>query len=358
MKTIAMNQLRVNEYCGVVHIHTTFSDGGVTYPELVNAAKNTGLDYVVVNDHMTLQGKHAGCEGFAGNVMVVVGYEHHDYQGLNHYLVLGTDAVLQEQAQPQEYVDGVRERGGIGFIAHPMERRHYFKKYPPFPWTEWDVTGYDGIEIWNQMSEWVENLRRWTSYVRVLYPRRFLSSIRPELCAKWDELNRERFVAGLGGVDAHTFKFKAGPFRIRIFPIKVELKGVRTHLYLTTPLPRDNWPAAERQFLDALRDGRGYVSNYRRGDASGTSIFLETQDGSAVLPGRAGSVVLPPARIHVRVPQPAEIRLVCNGELLDCAKGERTEFAVDSPGVYRVEVFRRARAWVYSNPFPVGRYPL
>ena len=47
---------------------------------------------------------------------------------------------------------------GIGIIAHPDERRNYFAEYPPYPWIEWVLDEFTGIEIWNHMSEWVEGL--------------------------------------------------------------------------------------------------------------------------------------------------------------------------------------------------------
>jgi hypothetical protein len=343
--------------CGVIHIHTTFSDGSVDYPELIAAGRSAGLDFVVVNDHMTLKGKEEGLEGFAGDLLVVVGYEHHDSNNTNHYLVFGTDTVLEEQKSVQKYIDDVKRKGGIGFLAHPLERRHYFKRYPPYPWTEWSVKNYDGIEIWNQMSEWVENLKRWRSYIRVFYPRRFLISIAPELCAKWDEVNRERFVAGIGGVDAHTWKIRAGIISMRIFPIKVELKGIRTHLYLQKPFPRDDWGATEKMFIAALRDGHGFISNYRRGDAKGTRIYMQLGNGECIAPGKPETAYSPPSRLHVELPVQAEIRLIRNGMLFDCEKSSHTAFQISQTGVYRIEVYRRGRAWIYSNPFPVGSYP-
>ena len=148
-----------NEICGAIHIHTTFSDGGVSYEELIKTAQTLKLDYIIATDHMSLGGRDSGFEGFHDNLCVLIGYEHHDPDIRNHYLAIGSKKVHQNSKKPQEYIDAVKKDGGIGFLAHPAEKRHYFSNLPPYPWNEWQVSGYDGLEIWNQMSDWMEQIR-------------------------------------------------------------------------------------------------------------------------------------------------------------------------------------------------------
>jgi hypothetical protein len=346
------------EICGALHLHTTFSDGGVSFAEMIRAAGETGLDYIVVTDHMALSGKESGFEGFHGPVFACVGYEHNDSNNKNHYLVMGTESVIRYQEEPQGYIDRVKNAGGIGFMAHPIEKRHYFEAYPPYPWTEWNVTGFDGIELWNQMSDWLENLRSKLHFMRLFYPRRFLVEIRPELLRKWDELNRTRFVSGIGGVDAHTMKIKLGLLTLTVFPIKVELKGIRTHLYFSKPLPINDPAQAKVRLLEALKKGRGFISNFRRSDAKGTSIGIEYGGGKVACPGMPDEEITMPACIRVRLPKRAEIRCVKNGSCVDKCNGTAADFSVREKGSYRVEVRLGRHAWIYSNPFCVGTYPL
>lgn len=347
-----------SEVSGAIHIHTRFSDGGVDFPELVAAAREVGLDFIVVTDHMTLAGKDKGYEGFHDNLVVLIGYEHNDSNDKNHYLAIGIDTVVEEQDFPQKYIDLIRSGGGIGFLAHPAEERQYFKRYPSYPWTEWSVSGYDGIEVWNHMSEWVENLKSWGSFIRIFYPRRFLKGIPPDLLKKWDELNRTRFISGIGGVDAHTFNYGKGIFRYRIFPIKVELKGIRTHLYLPHSIADCGFEEVKKIYLRALKHGNGYISNFRRGDARGTELFLRYDDNSTVPPGYSGKDSLLPAALCISIPLKAEIRIIRNGVLVNREIGMYHQFDITENGLYRVEVFRKNKAWIYSNPFPIGSYPL
>jgi hypothetical protein len=350
------------EMCGALHLHTTFSDGGVTFLEMIQAAREVGLDYIVITDHMTLSGKEKGFEGFNNGVFVCVGYEHNDTNNKNHYLVLGTDGVIGYNDDPQGYIDRVKKAGGIGFMAHPIEKRHYFDAYPPYPWTEWNASGFDGIELWNQMSDWLENLRSRLHFMRLFYPRRFLLEIRRELLARWDTFNRTRFVAGIGGVDAHSMKIRFGIFPLTVFPIKVELKGIRTHLYFPGPLPQEDAPGAKKLFLDSLRKGRGFISNFRRSDAKGTKLAIEYGNGHCACPGMpdadSDEEIAPPACIRVRLPRRAEIRCIKNGSCVDIRKGAGADFDVSSKGLYRIEAWIGRHAWIYSNPFPVGGYPL
>jgi len=340
------------EACGAIHLHTCFSDGSVDFDTLSQTASAVGLDYVMVTDHMTIGGREKGLGRIHGNVVVIIGYEHDDTEGKNHYLVFGTPGVVPERERPQLYVDAVRRAGGIGFIAHPAEKRRYFRLLPAYPWTDWSVTGFDGIEIWNQMSDWVENLRSWFSIVRFAYPRRFLSDISPELLRRWDGLNRTRFVAGLGGVDAHTRILRFGPFRYTVFPLKVELKGVRTHLYLDKPLEGSPYDEAEKSLLAALRDGRGFVSNYRRGDARGARFYYRSiTSRKRQWPGKAAFPVALPGFLHASLPHPAEVRLVHDGAMVARMAGRVLTFPIREPGVYRLEAYRQRGAWIYSNPF-------
>jgi PHP domain len=346
------------ELCGALHLHTTCSDGGVTFPEMIQAAQDVGLDYIVVTDHMNLAGRESGYEGFNGTVFVCVGYEHNDANNKNHYLVMGTDKVVDYIDEPQGYIDRIKAAGGIGFLAHPIEKRHYFEAYPPYPWTNWNATGFDGIELWNQMSDWLENLRSRFHFMRLFYPRRFLVEIRKELLQRWDEMNRTRLVSGVGGVDAHSMKIKLGIVPLTVFPVKVELKGIRTHLYLSRPLPPTDAKQAKALMLEALKKGRGFISNYRRSDAKGTVLSLEYGNGRVACPGLPDEEIAVPACIRVRLPRRAEIRCIRNGSCIDIRNGEAGDFDVVSKGSYRIEAWLGKHAWIYSNPFPVGGYPL
>ena len=61
------------EYVGVVHVHSIYSDGTGTIPEIAKAASELGLDFVMMTDHNTLKPKHDGFEGWYNDTMIIIG---------------------------------------------------------------------------------------------------------------------------------------------------------------------------------------------------------------------------------------------------------------------------------------------
>jgi hypothetical protein len=58
---------------GVVHVHTTASDGGGDGQEVIAAAQAAGLDFVAISDHNNLDLE--SLEGWHGELLVLVGTE-------------------------------------------------------------------------------------------------------------------------------------------------------------------------------------------------------------------------------------------------------------------------------------------
>jgi len=72
---------------GVVHVHTTLSDGAATPDEVIAAARAAGLKFVVITDHNNLDAKK--WEGYHDGVLVIVGTEVSTTAG--HVLGLGIE---------------------------------------------------------------------------------------------------------------------------------------------------------------------------------------------------------------------------------------------------------------------------
>jgi len=339
------------EYQGCIHIHTTYSDGTKSLEEAAQIASDVGLDYILVSDHMTLESRHAGKEGFYGKTLATIGYEHNDTDDINHYLLFETKDVLPANLTPQEYVTEGKRQGALGIIAHPDEIRPRDGKYPSYPWTAWDADGFDGIEIWNQMSEWMEKLTPYNRLKMLFSPRKFMKAPTDRILMKWDEFNKEKKVAGLGAIDVHGYPYRLGPLRITIFPYKVQYRSLRTHLILTEELSRD-LEAAKKQLFDAIRDCRLFVSNFRWGDASGF-IFTAARGSEKVIAG--GKIDdFNDTVITVRTPASARIKLIGNSRTLLEINGDSLEYKPQKNGLYRVEVLKNGKGWIYSNHIRIG----
>ncbi|MBN1756257.1 histidinol-phosphatase [bacterium] len=331
------------EYCGVIHVHTSDSDGTKTHPEIIGIVQDMGLDFLLFNDHMTLKHKHL--EGWYGNVLVIMGYEINDQDNHNHFLAYCLDEVLPEHLSSGEYAAEVARRGGVGIIAHPDEVRTS-ASLPPYPWTDWSVRDFNGIEIWNHLSAWTEGIASSRKLWYFTHPRSFLSTPTPKILRIWDELNRERPVVGIGSTDAHEHKYGKFPFKVKIFPYKVHFTTIRTHLLTRQPLPAD-FPKAEKEFFRLLTNCQVYFSNYRVAQADGFRFYVRADQSRLIM----GETVKFRAdmNFYVELPENGEVRLIGSGEHLGVKTGRTLEFRCPGPGIYRVEVMKRGKGWIYSN---------
>jgi hypothetical protein len=340
---------QLHEYVGVIHIHSTYSDGSKSIPEIAKIAGEIGLDYLMFTDHNTLQPKRDGLEAWYEGVLVTTGYEINDEEDQNHYLAFNLDEELPKSLKPLEYVAEVDNHGGFGFIAHPDEKRTAMKKYPPYPWKVWESSHFDGIEIWNQMSEWMEGLTHINKYWRVFNPRRAILAPMAETLEKWDEVNHKRKVVGIGGVDAHGHIYKFwGFFQITIFRYKILFKTIRTHILTEQALAGEGNSDQDIQNLyRALLNCRCFISNFYCGDARGFRFWAENSKKRALIGDELKFDKY--THLHVNLPQTAQVHLIKDGTKYAVQKGRELVFDIAHKGLYRVEAYVYDRPWIFSN---------
>jgi hypothetical protein len=341
------------EYSGAIHAHSNYSDGSGNVDEIVQAAREAELDYLILTDHNTLRAKREGREGMYGKTYLMVGYEINDKENKNHCLVFGTDDTLPTRLSAYEYLKIIKEQQGVTFIAHPNEKRNVSKEYPPYPWTAWDTDLFDGIEIWNHMSEWMEHLTEQNRYDLFLHPLKSIKAPDPETVEIWDRLNLQRRVPALGGIDAHAHKVNVlGFFEVEVFPYKVLFKSIRTHILLSHSFQNifeaSGKEGMNREIRSALYEGRSFVSNFSIADARGFRFFLEDAESS----WQMGDYIpeTREAKLRIKIPRDdARIRIIRNGMTADEYCGDDLAIPVNQPGAYRAEVFLNDRAWIFSN---------
>jgi len=336
---------------GVVHVHTTLSDGGGDPDEVIAAARTTGLDFVAITDHnnvdaLPFEGEHDG-------VLVLAGTELSTTAG--HILGLGLerDPAYRFSGGALDGLEDIRDLGGFSFAAHPFSRREDLR------FTGWDLPGPWGLELLNGDSEWRRAGVRLLLTVGLyrLNPRHaLLHTLNPadEALSRWDEMLAGRDVVGLYGADAHSRLPVTRSFSLRAPSYEALFGLARNHLLLDAPLTGEL--AADRQaVLSALRGGRFYVGLDALAAAEGFSFTVRSPAGEQWTMGervafREGLV----ARAGGRVPRGSHVRLLRDGQVL--AEGqEGVETPIPGMGVYRVEV--RVDGWpvpwVLSNPVSV-----
>ena len=99
-----------------------------------------------MTDHNTLRPLQEGYEKWYGKTLCLIGCEINDKENKNHYMAFGIDEAYSTRLPAKEYVRKVKEAGGIGFIAHPHEQRNHMVEHPPYPWVDWSIEDFTGID--------------------------------------------------------------------------------------------------------------------------------------------------------------------------------------------------------------------
>jgi hypothetical protein len=338
-------------YSGVVHVHTTESDGTKSLEEVVGYGKEVGLDFLMFADHMNLNNRENGKEGFYDNLLVVIGYEHNDPDDNNHYLIYKSPSVYPGSFSVNEYVKAADADSSLGIIAHPDEVRNRMGKYPPYPWTDWSIDGFQGIELWNQMSEWMEMLTPSNKLFMAFSPRKSMVAPTDRILRIWDEINLTRKCAGIASADAHAFPIAVGPMTVEIFPYKVHFRSLRTYIHLDEPLSAD-FKIASGQLYSAIKDCRLFFANIRWGNPM--PFIFSASNGKNDVSSGGQLDDMSRVKLFVSVPSKATLRIIRNNEKVHETQGRSLEYQVEQPGIYRVEAWKGRRGWIFSNHIRIG----
>jgi hypothetical protein len=311
----------------VVHLHSLHSDGTGTVEEIARAASRAGADVVLLTDHDTM----AAAPGWYGDVLVLVG-EEVSPKGRDHYLAFGLERPIDHAGMDAcDIVRAVREAGGFGFAAHPFSKGSERFRQKPMAWTDLDCV--DGVEVWSFVTDVAERITSIPEAIRfLLRPERYVTGPPEENLREWDRLNADRRVVGIGGVDAHQIgKRIGGRWVIRLMGYARTFRQLRTHV-LVDELPDGVLEHDRALVYDALREGRCYIAVDHLAPPAG---FAYWNDGGT---------------LRVRLPRPADVRLVRAGDEVARVTGAELDHAVDRPGAYRVEARLGGRVWILSNP--------
>ncbi|MCY3846760.1 MAG: PHP domain-containing protein, partial [Acidobacteria bacterium] len=102
---------------GALHVHSVWSDGSGTVPEIAAAAHRAGLDFVVLTDHGDGTRPPAP-PAYRSGVLCLDGVEISTDGG--HYMALGLpQAPYPLGGDAAGVVEDVARLGGFGIVAHP-----------------------------------------------------------------------------------------------------------------------------------------------------------------------------------------------------------------------------------------------
>jgi hypothetical protein len=343
----------VHDVSCVVHVHTTYSDGTATVPELLAAARAAGADAVLLTDHDSLGARRDGWEGMHDGVFLLVGTEVSPRQG--HYLAFGVEREIPHAGRSgRDIAEAVRAAGGIGFAAHPFSDGGHMIYAPlarrvvlPHGWADLDAC--DGIELWSLTTDAAEAWGTPAEAWRWLRDPEAAVAAGPPAghLRRWDELSAVRRLPALGGLDGHAPGVRVGG-RVRS-PLSHArtFRLLRTHLLCERPLGGDV-DEDRSTLLAALGAGAAWIACPFVAPAQGARLWAERGDGATIAMG--GEAPAGRTRLRAQLPAAADILLVRDGAPLHTARGDALDLEVERPGVYRIEARIDARLWLLSNP--------
>ena len=340
----------------VLHVHSTYSDGTASVGELLDAARESAVDALLLTDHDTLAARSAGWEGHHDGVLLLVGLEVSPKRG--HYLAFGVEHEIPHEGRSAlEIAAAVRAAGGVGIAAHPFSRGgHMFvpslarRIVLPHDWPALEEEGgMDGIELWSLLTDAAEAWRTPAEAVRWLRePETAVAQGPPAHHLEvWDRLSTHRRVPAIGGLDDHQRGIRVrGTVRSPV-PPRLTFGLLRTHLLCARPLS-DDFEADRSSILGALRAGAAWLHCPFVAPAEGARLWAERADGATVAMGAetaAGQAIL-----RARLPAPGDVKLLRDGRQIHETHSAKLDLAIADPGAYRVEVRIDGRLWLLSNP--------
>jgi len=343
----------LHELVCVVHVHSIYSDGTGTVPEIADAAARAGADVVLLTDHDTLSARDNGEEGWHGPVLLLVGTEISP-PNRDHFLAFGINRLVSRRLSGPEIAAAVREAGGFGFAAHPFSHgSERFSRVEPMPFAEVTDDRVDGLELWSFLNDTAERLASLPAVARfIAAPRRVVDHPPAGNVAAWDAVCARRRMVAIAGTDAHQVGLRMrGRVPLRLMSYRRSFSMLRTHALCEEPLSRD-LDHDRTQVYSALREGRCYMAFDGAAPAHGFSFWAEGEAGTLRMGEEAE--LGEGYELHARSPRHATLRLLRNGDELARNAGRAIDFEASEPGAYRVDarldLKGREVTWVLTNP--------
>lgn len=345
---------------GAIHVHTAASrDATGSVGAVAAAAREAGLDFVVVTDHNTEAS--VGIDAWHDGVLVIGGLEKSTDAG--HLLALRlTRLPYRLDGDPATVVDDVGGWGGFTVVAHPEAAD------PESRWTG-DVAAAEAMEFLSlsDPGHWTRGPRLVLALARAVWDPQgaLLSLFRPgrEALDLWDRALAKRPAAGVLGSDAHG-GLRVGSWHVPFPRHRDVFRLASHHVHLESPLSHDASVAAG-QVLEALRAGHGYGAVDTLAAADSFQFEVECGGRRAGM----GDALLLEGQATMTVghdgPEGTEIVVRRDGAEIHRGTGRTATYETGAPGVYRVEVFLPPAAvprgftfpWIVSNPVRLLKSP-
>ncbi|MGH9835270.1 MAG: histidinol phosphatase [Blastocatellia bacterium] len=394
-KAVAL-QTGYQDFRAILHAHAEDSNHtGGTRPELLAAAKQTGVKILMLTDHVRPPRDfiNDSWRGLRDGVLFIPGAESEGFLVYPQRSVINAH-INKSFKTRDEYIRLVKPDGGLIFLSHVEEK------------DDWATGELDGLEIYNHHTDFADegefvmwlrgsftNPDRLKEIERLLaeYPMEVFGSSQDyleQIIAKWDRDLLQHRLTGVSANDCHhnqVFTIKAAGdnaieinivgdsprrvtaeqsprvaemikgrkdgeviARLDFDPYERSLSYVTTHILLRE--------LNEKAVREALRQSRAYVSHDWLCDPTGFAFIAESKGKPAGVVGDEMKFA-PGLKLRLAAPVAGFIKLFRNGRVIQEAQADRLDFEVKDSGVYRAEVWLELdgemRPWIYSNPIRI-----
>lgn len=324
---------------GAYHVHTTASDGRGTLAEVIRAAREAGLAFVVVTDHNR---RVPDRPEYSDGVLVIPATEASTRYG--HVVALGVARALTPDERAGDPLGAIRALGGEAVLAHPLHPRRPFTGWGAGPWRGFEVVSND------------------TAWGRVLADRSAGKVVAAALALPWDPPRAVLDLADdpadeLARFDAEVAAARAAGDRRR--PPRILLCSADAH-----GLP--SYRAAFEAFSmhvpvaptgDAAVDAAAVTAALLDGRAACVSEGVAPAAQVALAPAPGGALALTlSAADRTGVVYALFRDGAPTGRFTPDSAGEGGNFRCDGPcppGDYRAELWRGGRRWIFTNPVTI-----
>lgn len=330
-------------YTGVIHVHSERSPGSSgSIEDIVAAAKENEVDFVVITDHGTRGFGSEGLEGWRDGVLLLCGEEVITPEA--HLLAFETREDIGKVEKLDEALERLRNQSGVAVATH-LQLFEQERKPPACIAKPLDLEKADIIEVWSFMDEFLTRCQWQTVYQAHARPDKLVMGPSRRTLWKWDRQLEQRRVPIIGGVNVHQRKQPLLEWKT-FFPYNMAFQTICTCVQ-TPELPTVSLRARDMVW-NALREGRSYIVNRSVGSEKGFDFCYDSAEGRTFHMGQE-TIYTPGGKIKITVPQPAEVVLRHNGQPLFWGTASEMEFCTPMPGSYRVEVMLNRRTWILSN---------
>lgn len=358
------------DYHGVTNVHTNASAGSGSYSEVLQYAKKSKLDWIIITE-VNLPARPDFIDGYFQDMLVMTGGE---YSYFDSRLLYYGSSNLEEPPSSQSQIQiffadilsqSLRPQNDFIVLAHPYYSRYGWKG--DFP------QGLNGLEVINLKSvldkTWKETKVR-TLLSLALYsfnPNMAFLSIysNPEdELTLWDQLNKKQKMIGFAGNDT-TAKVPISDEKFLKFPSYETSFGLLSnHVLLDSELTGD-YKKDKQKIFKALRTGQFYMALDFLGSPKG--FYAEIQDGEKDYPLGSEVALKKDLKLVIELPQgmnaPFQVNVKKDGETYSSSNSLKTTLNISAPGSYRVEVRVNPKLpiprgsrwvpWIYTNNITV-----